>query len=963
MEKKNVSEKQISENNVEKNASKKIKKDKGHKTNKRIFFVILFLIIVVTAGSIVLRGSYLEKMEIGEQYVSVFWKNFEYKSISMIVTFLILFFSIYIANKRIYSGLKAFYEDEKTEMKKLPNKSISFIISMLVSIITVNLTSKKLMLFLNSTSFENNDNIFGNDIGYYLFQKPFIEYILWFGIITLVALTIYMGVYYVIALNTQFDGVRSETLKKSKIVDQLLTNVKILSFLIAFLTFFKTQDLSSGKFLSVGDKSSYSLYGAGIADVSIKLWGYRLLSVLIVISVFMAVSFYKKGKNKKVIGSILVVPGYLCILGVTLIGYNSIFIKSNEFDKQRKYIGYNIENTRQAYGIQIDEINVANAGSLLEEDIVANKELLNKVSIVNKNLVLQNLNGTLTNKGYYTYITSQIGEYLVNGEDSVVYISPREIVNQDNSYINSTYEYTHGYGAIATSTTKISNAGNLENYQKGFNDTDIKISEPRIYFGMQTNETIVTNSTTQKEFDYPITDGKNETNEYNGKAGLNLKFLDRIVLAVSHGDVKLAFSPDVNSNSKILTNRNIIKRAKEVMPYLTYDENPYLVITDSGKMVWVLDAYTTSNCYPYSQKISVNNQEINYIRNSVKVIIDAYDGTTKFYITDRTDPIVMAYRKAYSNLFVDLNEEIPSEISKHFVYPQYLYKIQAESLRRYHNVQPDVLYRVDDVWDMATYSTGNSAVVGAIAQVEPYYTALRTTTDDKSVIGLVMPYTISGKQNLTSYLVGTYENGKPKLQLYVFPDDSNVVGLLQLDTQIEQNDAIYKQIEKLNVTGTKLTKQVTVVPIQDKLLYIEALYQQYINEENSLPTLKKIVVASGSKVAIGDNLQEALTNLVSNDAINIEIQDTNEVDGLIELIIKANDNLEHSTSNGDWEMVGKDMEKLSSLIKKLEVVYNEEKEKKSKNPTGTNTTRTDKPEAIERKVEEKSNGNKQEEEI
>ena len=634
-----------------------------------------------------------------------------------------------------------------------------------------------------------------------------------------------------------------------------------------------------------------------------------------------------------------------------------MFIKSNEFDKQKTYINYNIESTRQAYGIQIDETKVNNAGALVNEDIANNNELLNKVSIINKNLVLQNLNGTLTNKGYYAYNSAQIGEYLVNGEDSVVYISPREIVNQDNSYINSTYEYTHGYGVIATSANKISATGNLENYQKGFTDTDIKITQPRIYFGLQTNETIVTNSTTKKEFDYPIADGKNETNEYSGEAGLQLNFMDRLVLAISHGDVKLAFSSDVNENSKIVPNRNIIKRAKEIMPYLTYDENPYLVVTDSGKLVWVLDAYTTSNYFPYSQKTNINNQNINYIRNSVKVIIDAYNGTTKFYITDRTDPIIMAYRKAYKNLFVNLDEEIPQEISKHFIYPQYLYKIQAESLKRYHAVQADILYRADDVWDMATYSTGNSSSSGSIAQVEPYYTALKTTNNNKNVIGLVMPYTVSGKQNLTSYLVGTYENGKPKLQLYVFPDDSNVVGLLQLDTQIEQNDAIYKQLEKLNVTGTKLTKQITVVPINDKLLYIEAIYQQYINEENSLPTLKKIVVASGSKVAIGDNLKEALTNLVSNDAFSIEIQDTNEVEGLIELIIKANENLEQSTSNGDWEMVGKDMEKLQGLINKLEVVYNAEKEKKNK--AGNTKTNNEKSNVTENTTSKNNNDSTQ----
>lgn len=931
MKKENLNNQEIkNETSTNQNTNSQTTKTvKIKKAKKRNFVVILFFIVLAMSLFIMFKGAYLEKLEIGEQYVSVFWKNFQYKTISLITIFIIIFLAVYITNKRISSGLKDFFDDEKKDMPKLPNKSVSFVIAGLVSLFTSNLTMNKLILFLNSTSFEIKDKIFNNDIGYYLFQKPFLEYIVWFGLITVVALMAYMGAYYIIALNTQFDGVNTETLKKSKISKQLLSSTKVLSILIAILTFLKTQDLSSSKFLTIGDATAYSLYGAGVGDVSIKLWGYRLLSVIIVISVFLAVSNYNKGKTKKVIGSILTVPIYLCLLLVTLVGYNTMFINSNELDKQKEYINYNIENTRNAYNIQIDEINVTNGGALSDEDIIRNADLLGNISIVNKDLVLQNLNGTLTNKGYYTYSSSKIGQYLINGEEKLVYISPREIVNKDNSYINATYEYTHGYGVIATSATSTNAVGNLENYQKGFADTDLEIKEPRIYFGMQTNDTIVTNSTSKEEFDYPVAEGENKTIQYNGKAGLQLGFIDRIVLAISEGDVKLAFSSNVDSNSKILTNRNIIERAKEIMPYLVYDENPYLVITDDGKLVWVLDAYTTSNYYPYSQKTTVNSEEINYIRNSVKVLIDAYDGTTKFYITDRTDPIIMAYWKAYDNLFVDLEEEIPTDISKHFVYPEYLYNIQANMIKRYHNIQADVLYRTDDVWDISTYSTGNTSD-SSIAQIQGYYTLVKTVNNSENKLGLVVPYTVSGKQNITSYLVGGYENGQPKMELYIFPDDSNVLGLLQLDTQIEQNDAIRKQIASLNVTGTKLTKQIVVVPVNDKLLYVEAYYQQYINEEDALPTLKKIVVASGNKVAIGNDIQSALTNLVSQNAIDIEIQNTEDIEGLIELIIKANQNLEQSTNNGDWEMVGKDMERLQELIEKLEEVYAEEKTKEDR---------------------------------
>ena len=896
------------------------------KSKKRMFIVIVFVLLLTLGLAVMFRGAYLEKLEIGQKYVSVFWKNMQYRTISIVATFAFIFAGIYITNKRISSGLKEFYEDEKKAMPKLPNKSISLIIAALTSLLTSGLTMKKLILFLNSTSFEMEDPIFHHDIGYYLFQKPFLEYIVWFGIATIVALTVYAGVYYIIALNTQFDGVKSDTLKNSKIVKQLLNNARILSILVAVITFLKTQDLSSSKFLTIGDKSTYQLYGAGLADISIKLWGYRILSIIIVISVFMAVSAYNKGKTKKIIGSILTVPIYLCLLVFTLIGYNGMFVNSNELDKQKNFINYNIQSTRNSYNIGIDEIIAHNDGSIENEDVENNAQLMKNVSIVNKDLVLQNLNGTLTNKGYYTYPTSQIGQYNINGQNSLVYISPREIVNKSNSYINSTYEYTHGYGLIATSASTINQAGNLENYQKEFDAKDIRITQPRIYFGLQTNETIVTNSDKKQEFDYPLSDGQNKVNEYNGNAGLNLNFIDKFVLAISKGDAKLAFSSNVQSDSKILLNRNILKRVKTVMPYLTYDENPYMVVTTEGKLVWVIDGYTTSNYYPYAQKTTTNGKQINYIRNSVKVLVDAYDGTTKFYITDRTDPIVMAYRKAYNNLFEDLDSKIPAEISEHFVYPQYLYDIQSNMLKRYHNVQADVLYRTDDVWDIATYSlTGSSD--SSVSPIKSYYTMVKTTDSFNETLGLVVPYTISGKQNITSYLVGTYENGVPSLRLYNYPDDSNVLGLLQLDTQIQQNEQINKQIANLNVSGTKLTKNIVVLPINNKLLYVEAIYQQYINEDDALPTLKKVVVASGNKVAIGDDFKSAINNLVSQNAIGIEIENTDDIDGLIELIIKANKNLEQSSTTGDWEMIGKDMERLEKLINQLEKVYDEEKTK------------------------------------
>ncbi len=277
----------------------------------------------------------------------------------------------------------------------------------------------------------------------------------------------------------------------------------------------------------------------------------------------------------------------------------------------------------------------------------------------------------------------------------------------------------------------------------------------------------------------------------------------------------------------------------------------------------------------------------------------------------------MVYKNIYPELFLD--QAIPEDISNHFVYPEYLYNIQAEILERYHNIQPDVLYRSDDVWDIATHNASSKITSTKGTEISPYYTMVKTIESNSSRLGLVLPYTPYGKQNIKSYLVGSCdENGNNVLKLYNYPTDSNVLGPMQLDTQLGQDETISKEIDSISVTGTKITKDIIIVPIDNTLLYVEPIYQQYVNETDSLPVLKKVVVASGTKVAIGDTFSEALTNLVSQYAVNIEVENTDSLEELADLIIKANNNLKASTQSNDWEQIGKDTKKLQSLVDRLE---------------------------------------------
>lgn len=922
------------ENDNQKKENIKTKYNKG-----RMCLVIIFLLLFAGISYITLRGSYLEYLELGEKYLSVFYINIKYKYLIMAVNFILLYLIIYYTNKGIKKGLKPFFEKEGKSIPKLPNKSLALVISAITSFVVASAFTQKLMLIISGTSFGTQDPIFGLDISYYIFQKPFIELILFYFVVVYVGLSIYMALYYVIVFNRYFDGIDGKMLKESLFMKKITRNVLIIIISIALLTIINTQNTMYGKILTVNDE--LDIVGAGMTEATVKLWGYILFSFIIVIFSYRALKFFKTENNTgKVLKNLAVIPGFLVVLFVVMVVFDLAYVNSNELDKEKDYIAENINNTKNAYKIDIEETNLKNSGTITKDELEDNSKVINNIAIISKDAIKQELENNQTLIGHFNYPSINIAKYNIDNEEQLVYVSPREIKNSGRTYNNKTYEYTHGMGEIIASATKSTETGNIEYIQKDISGKNekIKVNEPRIYFGLQTKETIATNVKNKQEYDYSDENGVEYTSTYSGKAGLNLGFLDRLILGIAKGDVNLAFSGEITKESKILINRQVVARAKKALPYLIYDEAPYTVITNEGKIVWVLDAYTVSSNYPYSQYTTIQHdgikEKVNYIRNSIKVIIDAYDGTMQFYITDRTDPIAMAYRNIYGELFEDLEKEIPEDISSHFVYPQFLYNVQAEILKVYHNVKTDVLYRGDDLWDIAKYNNTKSTKMSG-TYMEPYYTMLKVGNDEK--LGLIQIYTQNDKQNIISYLVGSNNNGTNELKLYKFSADSNIVGPMQLNKQIEEDEQISSELESLNVTGTKITKQMIIVPIDNTLLYVEPVYQTMLNE-SEVSLLKKVIVASGSKVAIGDNLSKALENLLSQYAVNIEVENTEDVDGLIEAVIKANKNLLESSENKDWEMMGKDIKKLQDLISSLEKVKKEEDKKKELIEKESNTT-------------------------
>jgi len=892
----------------------------------RRILVTVFLIVCAVIAYINFRGSYLEYKELGENYLQTFLTKEKYYYRVLIINFILVYIIMYFSGRKIKKGLKVFFEQENKQVPRLPNKSIAIVTAIIESLIVGQKFTPNIILWISNTSFREVDAVFGLDVSFFMFIEPLLKMAVLYFIAICIGIIIYTFIYYVIVFNKYFDGVDRETLKQNLAMKTLYRNIRLIAIGLCAYIVVCSMDIVFDNFLTTDN--GIKLAGAGLVDSTIKYWGYNILGVVLLVSIFRAINSFKKGKQSKVLKDLIVVPIYLVALFIVMLVFDLIFVNQNEFDKEKKYIESNISTTKKAYGIDCDSESIDYTGTITDREVQKNQNIIDNSTIVDKQTVLENLNETQASSGYYTYKIAKISSYEVNGMKKLMYVSPREIINNRRTYNSKTYEYTHGYGLIFTSSTESSDDGTIRYIQNdiaGKESNIIKVSEPRIYYGLETNTTVVTNAKNKKEFDYSDEQKDYETN-YNGEAGLKMNFLDRLILGIKEKNVNIALSGSVTSESKILINRNIIKRARLALPDVIYDNNPYTVLDENGDIYWVIDAYTVSSSYPYSTytEIEYNGQkrDINYIRNSIKVIINSYTGEMKYYITDRTDPIAMAYRKVYPEFFQDLDSEISKTIQEQFIYPEFLYNVQSTMLEEYHNTKADVLYRSDNTWEKATYknqSTNNKTK----NTLKPYYTMV-SNSDGEETIGLIQIYTPKNKQNISSYLIGTVENGQNKLTLKTLHSDTSILGPTQLDTQIAQDETIQSQIDSLSVTGAKVTRNMIIVPVENTLLYVEPIYQTLVNESN-IPVLKKVIVASGNKVAIGNNLQEATQSLISKSATKIELNSTDDIEGLIDSIIKANDNLSESLESNNWEIMGTDIQKLQSLINTLKKKNNEEK--------------------------------------
>lgn len=867
-------------------------KEKNKKSHKGKIGILIILAVVLIAAAI---GSsiYMELIQLRElnpkaDYTSVFTTNLLYKVLFIFSSFIVISLFAYISNIFIIKNLKKYLTNNNLEARKMHNAPVALIIGVIGAFLTKDYFYGKALLFLNSVKFGRVDPQFGQDIGYYMFQRPFYMSLLDFVSNLWLFLVIYSAVYYVLVLITALsDRFNIKELKDKLILRHNLINIAIFFVLKTVSYKFQREALLYSSFTETG------VSGSGFSSTNIWIRFYTIAPVIVLAIVIIAFLFMWKGKLKKAAVTIAVYPALFILVTITSGIIQTVFVKPNEFEYEKNYLKNNMIETRAAYGLdKIKQYDFKTIEDLTPEIIKNNRNTIDNIRVVDYTPTLNSNKQLQSNTNFYTFSTGDILNYMVNGKEIPVLISAREINTanlQNQNFVNKTFKYTHGYGVVVNPINKVTAQGQVEFLLSGLKmDTvdkqNLNITEPRIYYGELTDNYVIVNPKASKkeaEIDY---DGTAVNYfEAGGTEKIKLNMLNRLLFATKYMDANILVSSNINSDSQILLNRNVVERAQKGVPFLKVDSDPVITITSDGRLQWVLDAYTVSDNYPYAQDFYTQSSEpdlralngINYIRNSVKITVDAYDGTVRYYVIDREDPIIQAYQKIYPDVFS--KGTLPDDIASHTRYPETLFKIQTEVLKKYH-LDPNVheenisnFYTNQDAWNIAKYPDESSP--DKVRDIDAYYNMIKLPDDLGKTEELILmrPFTPSaGKHNMISWLaVRNSKDNYGEMILFNFPKNTNILGPDQVEVNINQISEISEYNTLWGQGKSNVFKgSLLVIPIENSVLYVEPIYIQS-KSESSIPQVKKIVVGyqegTDFKHGIGNNLEDALNNLFEGD--------------------------------------------------------------------------------------------------
>jgi len=817
--------------------------------------------------------------------------------------------------------------------------AINLVISIFIGLIAAS-SWDDILRFIYGVPFGQKDPLFGLDVSFYVFSLP--VYSLGLGLVKIVILMSLIGCTLTYILKGSFNHLnifgKFNLLrlvgKSGKTYDGYSVNSmkagKKARLHIGILLFLFLAAIAVGTQLSLYDlliSQDGLVFGAVFTDANIvvpilraSVFAYGLSAVL---ALFHGVS----GRIAPLLGAILltVMVGFSSSIVPSV--FQKLVVAPNELVKEAPFIKNNINASRAAYGLdKVEEREIAADKPITASDIEANNLTIKNVRLWDRDPLLSTFSQIQEIRTYYEFASVDNDRYTINDEIRQIMLSSRELASDslpNRNWINEKLTFTHGYGVAAGPVNQVTPEGLPVLFVKDLPPKsevkELEVTRPEVYYGEILNDYVVV-KTKSKEFDYPKGE-ENVYTSYAGKGGVKINSpLRRLFYALRFGSLKLFLSGDITGESRIIYNRNVKERVNKIAPFLTYDSDPYLVISD-GKLHWILDAYTSTDRYPYSQPLSINESRINYIRNSVKVVVDAYDGSIKLYQSDPDDPIIKTYTKIFPKTFRKLSD-MPKSLRIHLRYPEDIFTLQTAIYTTYHMDDPQIFYNKEDQWEIPAITQGDE-----LQSMNPRHMIMKLPGEKEEEFILMLPFTPRAKDNLSAWMVARNDEEQyGKLVVYRIPKDKLVFGPKQIIGRISQDAQISQQISLWDQTGSQVIQgPLLVIPIEESLVYVRPLYLKATT--GKIPELKRVIVAYGNKIAMEETLEKGLAKIFGSaegQAIPSEEtspEATKPVDSsssdLLSQAAQAYQAAINAQRDGNWGRYGEEIKKLGEILDRL----------------------------------------------
>jgi uncharacterized membrane protein (UPF0182 family) len=834
----------------------------------RGFLVRLGIAILILIGALQSISFYVESLWYGSLgFASVYWYRLRAQSSLFLAVTIVTAFALWLIFRLVTppaGHTRRHFLQFGQEAIQIPTSDVLKRAALPVAIvagiffgIAFSADWSTYALFINRVSTPAiSDPIFGRSLSFYLFTLPVIESAAgWFLAISVIGLiaAIFLSITDVTAA---FKGVS--------------LGVTLVLIAAAF------QAYVSRYGLLYGESNLFS--GVRYVDDKITIPGLSFLVGALLVGAAIAAVNVRAGRIRN-LGAAIAVPVLTYLMaGVLAPFYVTTFVvRPNELVRERPYIRNNIEATRKAFALdRIEEIPFEPRLTNAVFDPSAHPDTLGNIRLWDWRALQSTLRQIQEIRTYYDFPDIDVDRYTINGKPEAVMLAARELnLNKlpsgSRNWINERLIYTHGFGVTMSPVSRFTNEGLpeflLSNMPVESAQPNIRVTRPEIYFGELTDWPVYA-KTKQKEFNYPEGEANNYTT-YEGSGGIQMgSFLRRLLIAWSIGDItKVPFSDDITADSVLLMRRNIRDRVSEIAPFLLFDQDPYIVVGTDGKLYWIMDGFTTSDRYPYSRHVNLGDRSLNYIRNSVKAVIDAYNGSVHFYVFDPSDPLIQSYRKLFPVLFTDAND-MPDFLRAHVRYPELLFRIQANIYSTYHVENEQVFYNREDVWTIAQQGRGQQGE-SAADTIDPFFVLMRFPGQTEQEFVSILPFTPANRNNLIGWMAGRSDGDKyGTLRTYRFPKTRFVDGPLQIQARIDQDPQLSSQLTLWNQQGSKVIRgNLLVIPLEDTLLFVEPIYLQA--ERSPMPALRLVVLATQDRLAAAPRFSEALTQLLQTGGVAV----------------------------------------------------------------------------------------------